>query len=72
MSNCNIELKTLLLQGLSEPEFYGDLVYNLQKIIGKNDLPYHCKMIIVRYKKKVITQMFCNRRHVWLLIQQLC
>ena len=27
----NIELKTLLLQGLSEPEFYGDLVYKFRK-----------------------------------------
>ena len=41
----------LLLQGLSEPEFYGDLVYKFRKIIGKNDFPYHFKKIIVRYKK---------------------
>ena len=27
VSKYNIGLKTLLLQGLSEPEFYGDLVY---------------------------------------------
>ena len=39
-----------LLQGLSEPEFYGDLVYKFRKIIGKNDFPYF-KNIIVRYKK---------------------
>ena len=32
-------------------EFYGDLVYKLRKIIGKNDFPYHFKKIIVRYKK---------------------
>ena len=32
----------LFLEGLSEPEFYGDLVY---KFI------YHFKKIIVRYKK---------------------
>ena len=43
-------LKTLLLEGLSEPEFYGDLVYKFRKIIGKNDFPYHFKKIIVRYK----------------------
>ena len=41
----------LLLQGLSEPEFYGDLVYKFRKIIGKNDFPYHFKKKIVRYKK---------------------
>ena len=47
----NVGLKTLLLEGLSEFEFYGDLVYKFRKIIGKNDFPYHFKKIIVRYKK---------------------
>ena len=51
VSKYNAELKTLPLQGLSEPEFYGDLVYKFGKIIGKNDFPYHFKKIIVRYKK---------------------
>ena len=53
MSTYNVGLKTLLLQGLSEPEseFYGDLVYKFRKMIGKNDFPYHFKKIIVRYKK---------------------
>ena len=31
VSTCNVGLKTLLLQGLSEPEFYGDLVNKLKK-----------------------------------------
>ena len=43
VSKYNVGLKTLLLQGLSEPEFYGDLVYTFRKIIGKNDFPYHFK-----------------------------
>ena len=51
VSKYNVGLKTLLLQGLSEPEFYGDLVYKFKKIIGKNDFPYHFKKIVVRYKK---------------------
>ena len=51
MSTYNVGLKRLLLEGLSEPEFYGVLVYKLRKIIGKNDFPYHFKKIIVRYKK---------------------
>ena len=51
MSKYNVGLKTLLLQGLSEPEFYGDLVYKFRKIIGKNDFPYHFKKIVIRYKK---------------------
>ena len=50
-----IGLKTLLLQGLSESEFYGDLVYKLRKIIGKNDFPYHFKKIAFLIKRLVIT-----------------
>ena len=50
VSKYNVGLKTLLLQGLSEPEFYDDLVYKFKKI-GKNDFPYHFKKMVVRYKK---------------------
>ena len=64
MSKYNVGLKTLLLQGLSEPEFYGDLVYKFRKIIGKNYFPYHFKKIVGCYKKigyniNVIRQMAC-------------
>ena len=51
MSKYNVGLKRLLLEGLSEPDFYRDLVYKFRKIIGKNDFPYHFKKIIVHYKK---------------------
>ena len=51
MSKYNVGLKTLLLQGFSEPEFYGDLVYKFRKIFGKNDFSYHFKKIIVRFTK---------------------
>ena len=37
VSKFNDGLKTLLNQGLSEPEFYGDLVYKFQKIVGRAD-----------------------------------
>ena len=30
----SVSLKTLLQQGISEPEFYGDLVYRFRKIVG--------------------------------------
>ena len=43
VSKYNVGLKTLLLQGLSEPEFYGDLVYKFRKIIGKNDFLINSK-----------------------------
>ena len=64
MSKYNVGLKTLLLEGLSEPEFYGDLVYKVRKIIGNNDFPYHIEKIIVRYKKidyniNVLRQIAC-------------
>ena len=42
VSKYNVGLKTFFLQGLSDPEFDGDLVYKFRKIIGKNDFPYHC------------------------------
>ena len=53
VSKYNVGLKTLLLQDLSEPEFYGDLVYKFREIIVKNDFPYHFKKIVARYKKIV-------------------
>ena len=51
MSKYNVGLKTLLLQDLPEPEFYGGLVYKFRKLIGRNDFLYHFKKIIIRYKK---------------------
>ena len=32
----SIYSKSLLHQRLSQPEFYGDLVYKLKKIVGSN------------------------------------
>ena len=34
-----------------EPEFYGDLVYNLKKIVGSNNFSAHFIKIISHYKK---------------------
>ena len=34
ISKYNVGLKTLLSEDLSEPEFYGDLVYKFKKLIG--------------------------------------
>ena len=33
----NIFLRKLLQQGISEPEFYGDLVYRIRKFVGKSN-----------------------------------
>ena len=64
VSKYNVGLKTIFLQGHSEPEFYGDLVFKFRKIIGKNDFSYHFKRKIVRYEKigyniDVLRQMAC-------------
>ena len=53
VSKFNIELKSLLQQGLSELEFYGDLVYNSEKIYACNDFGTQFRKIIFRYKKIV-------------------
>ena len=39
------------VQGLSEPEFYGDLVYKLKKIVGSNNFSAQVIKIISYYKK---------------------
>ena len=44
-------LKSLLRIELSHPEFYGDLVYKLKKIVGSNDLSAQLIKIIFHYKK---------------------
>ena len=44
-------LKSLLCQGLSEHEFYGDLVYKLRKIVGSNNFSAQFIKIISHYKK---------------------
>ena len=36
ISKCNVGLKTLLSEDLSEPEFYGDMAYKFKKLIGSN------------------------------------
>ena len=51
VSKFNVGIKTLLHQGLSEPEFYGDLVYKFKKIVGRVDISDQFRKIIVRYKR---------------------
>ena len=49
ISKFNVGLKTLLREGLSEPEFYGDLVYKFKKLIGRND-SFQFRKIITHYR----------------------
>ena len=46
---------------LSEPVFYGDLVYKLKKIVGSNNFSAQLIKIISQFKKMAITLMHCNR-----------
>ena len=49
ISKFQIGLKSFLR--LSEPEFYGDLVFNLKKIVGSNNFSAQFIKIISHYKK---------------------
>ena len=52
VSKLNVGLKPLLHQGLSELEFYGDLVYKFKKKKdGRADFSDQFRKIIVRYKR---------------------
>ena len=47
----HIGLKTILQQGISEPMFYGDLVYKFKRTVGKSNLSDQFKKIIKSYIK---------------------
>ena len=51
ISKFQVGLKSQMRQGLSEPEFYGDLVYKLKKIVGSNNFSTQFIKIIDHYKK---------------------
>ena len=51
ISKFNVGLKSLLNQGLSEPEFYGDSVYKFKKIRGMTDFSDQFRKIKIRYKR---------------------
>ena len=54
VSKFNVGLKPLFYQGLSEPEFYGNLIYKLKKKqnknVGRADFSDQFKKIVERYK----------------------
>ena len=60
----NIGLKTLLQQGISEPIFYGDLVYKFKRIVGKSNFSDQFKNIVkcyirVGYNLDIMRQSAC-------------
>ena len=51
ISKFQIGLKSVLRQGLSEPEFYGDLVYKLKKNVCSHNSSAQFIKITSHYKK---------------------
>ena len=52
LANCKSALNPPLLQeGISEPDFYGDLVYRFRKIVGKSNFSEQFRKLINRYKR---------------------
>ena len=47
----NVSLRKLLQQCISEPEFYGDLVYIIRKNVGKSNFSKQFRKPINRYKR---------------------
>ena len=55
-----VGLKSLLHQGFLNPEFYGDSVYKLKKVVGSNNFSTQFIKIISYYKKiNVLQQIAC-------------
>ena len=48
VSECGVGLGTLLLGGLSEPEFCGDLVCGFGEVFGGDDFPCCLRGMVVR------------------------
>ena len=51
MKKYNVSVKTLLQQGVSEPEFYVNLVYTFRKFVGKSNFSEQFRKLIKRYKR---------------------
>ena len=51
ISKFDVGLKSLLHQGLSEPEFRGDLVNKFEKIVGRTDFSDQVRRIITGHKR---------------------
>ena len=60
ISEFQVGLKSVLRQGLSESEFYGDLVYKLKKVVGSNIFSAQfVKTISIGFNINVLLQIEC-------------
>ena len=67
ISKSNVGLKSLLYQGLSESEFYGDLVYKFKNIMGMTDFSDQLRNIII-YHKRIGFDLNVIRQSAYLVI----
>ena len=67
ISKFNVGLKHILHQGLSEPEFYCDLVYKFKKIMGTTDFSDKFRNIIICHKHNGY-DLNVMRQCAWLVI----
>ena len=65
MSEFKVGLKSLLQEGLLEPEFYGDLMYKLKKIVGFDNFSAQFIKIMFHYKKNSYNINVLHRVHSW-------
>ena len=56
-------LKTLLQQGISEPEIYGDLVYRFRKIVETSNFSEQFRNLLTVIKELAIAWVLCGRLH---------
>ena len=59
----SISLKTLQQQGISESEFYGDLMYRFRKIVGKSKFSEQIRNLLTVIKELAIAWILCGRLH---------
>ena len=53
-------------QGISEPIFYGVLVYKFKRIVEKSNFSDQFKKIVKRYIRVGVTWISCDSLHAWL------
>ena len=59
----SVSLKTLLQQGISEPKFYGDLVYRFRTIVEKSNFSEQFRNLLTVIKELAIAWILCGRQH---------
>ena len=62
----NVDLEALLQQGVSEPEFCGDLVCGFGKIMGRSDFSRQFGELLTVMEGLAVAWMLCGGLRAWL------